>query len=74
MRTKYAISYTSTNPTKDNTFRRIEIRTGRKDLKVQARRGYYASQPSGVGLSLACETNLSTTGLRAGRSRTSTTP
>jgi VWFA-related protein len=43
MRTQYAISYTSTNPTKDNSFRRIEIRTGRKDLKVQARRGYYAS-------------------------------
>jgi VWFA-related protein len=43
MRTQYAISYTSTNPAKDNTFRRIEIRTTKKDLKVQARKGYYAS-------------------------------
>lgn len=43
MRTQYAISYTPTNSAKDNSFRRIEIRTGRKDLKVQARKGYYAS-------------------------------
>ena len=27
---------------KDGTFRKIEIKTGNKDWKVQARKGYYA--------------------------------
>jgi VWFA-related protein len=42
MRSQYAIGYTPTNPTKDGSFRKIEIRTGNKDWKVQARKGYYA--------------------------------
>jgi VWFA-related protein len=42
MRSQYAIAYTPTNPTKDGTFRRIEIKTENKDWKVQARKGYYA--------------------------------
>jgi VWFA-related protein len=42
MRSQYAIGYTPTNPDKDGTFRRIEIKTGNKDWKVQARKGYYA--------------------------------
>src|ERR1700722_4315227 len=42
MRSQYAIGYTPTNPAKDGTFRKIEIRTGNKDWKVQARKGYYA--------------------------------
>jgi VWFA-related protein len=45
MRSQYALGYTPTNPTKDGTFRKIEIRTSDKDLKVQARRGYYAIKP-----------------------------
>ena len=42
MRSQYAIGYTPTNPAKDGTFRKIEIKTGNKDWKVQARKGYYA--------------------------------
>ena len=45
MRSQYAIGYTPTNPTKDGSFRRIDIRTGNKDYKVQARKGYYAIKP-----------------------------
>lgn len=45
MRSQYSIAYTPTNPSKDGTFRRIEIRTGNKDWKVQARKGYYAIKP-----------------------------
>lgn len=42
MRSQYAIGYTPTNPAKDGTFRKVEIRTTNKDWKVQARKGYYA--------------------------------
>jgi VWFA-related protein len=42
MRSQYAAGYTPSNPTKDATFRKIEIKTGNKDWKVQARKGYYA--------------------------------
>ena len=45
MRSQYAIGYTPTNETRDGSFRRIDIRTGNKDLKVQARKGYYATKP-----------------------------
>lgn len=43
LRTQYVITYTPTNSNKDGAFRRVEVKTSRKDLKVQARRGYYAS-------------------------------
>jgi VWFA-related protein len=42
MRTQYAIGYTPTNGKKDGSFRKIDLRTGNKDLKVQVRKGYYA--------------------------------
>ena len=42
MRSQYSIGYSPTNPTKDGTFRKLEIRTANKDQKVQARKGYYA--------------------------------
>jgi VWFA-related protein len=45
MRTQYAIGYTPTNPKKDGSFRKIDLRTSNKDLKVQVRRGYYATPP-----------------------------
>jgi VWFA-related protein len=45
MRSQYAIGYIPTNPAKDGTFRKLEIRTGNKDWKVQARKGYYAIKP-----------------------------
>jgi VWFA-related protein len=44
MRSQYAIGYTPTNGAKDGTFRRIEIKANNKDLKVQARKGYFASK------------------------------
>lgn len=45
MRSQYAIGYTPTNPAKDGTFRKVELRTKDKNLKVQARAGYYATKP-----------------------------
>jgi len=45
LRSQYAIAYTPSNPVKDGTFRRIEIRTANKDWKVQTRKGYFASKP-----------------------------
>jgi VWFA-related protein len=42
MRTQYAIGYTPTNGKKDGTFRKIDLHTANKDLKVQVRKGYYA--------------------------------
>jgi VWFA-related protein len=40
LRSQYSLGYSPTNPKKDNTFRRVEIKTPAG--KVQARRGYYA--------------------------------
>ncbi len=42
MRSQYSIGYSPVNPAKDGSFRRLEVDTARKDLKVQARKGYYA--------------------------------
>ncbi|MBX9604433.1 MAG: VWA domain-containing protein [Bryobacteraceae bacterium] len=42
MRSQYSIAYSSTNPTKDGTFRKVELRASNKDFKVQTRKGYYA--------------------------------
>lgn len=43
MRTQYAIGYTPTNARRDGSYRKIDLRTGSKDLKVQVRKGYYAT-------------------------------
>ena len=43
MRTQYALTYTSTIPVRDGSYRKIEVRPANKDLKVQARKGYYAT-------------------------------
>jgi VWFA-related protein len=45
MRTQYAIGYTPTNSKKDGGYRKIDLRTSNKDLKVQVRKGYYALPP-----------------------------
>lgn len=45
VRSQYSISYTPSNPTKDGSFRKIEIRPKNKDLKIFARKGYYATRP-----------------------------
>ena len=42
MRTQYLIGYSPTNPTKDGSYRKIDLRAHDKDLKVQVRKGYYA--------------------------------
>jgi VWFA-related protein len=44
MRSQYLIGYSSTNETKNGGYRRLEIRTSNKDLRVQARKGYYAAK------------------------------
>ncbi len=45
MRTQYAIGYSPTNSRKDGSYRKIDLRTSNKDLKVQVRKGYYALPP-----------------------------
>ena len=45
MRSQYAIGYSPTNDTKDGGYRRLEVRLANKDLKAQARKGYYAIKP-----------------------------
>jgi VWFA-related protein len=42
MRSQYSIGYTPTNPAKDGSYRHLEIKLANKDLKAQARKGYYA--------------------------------
>jgi VWFA-related protein len=42
LRTQYLLGYTPTNTKLDGTFRKIEVKVPNKDVKVNARRGYYA--------------------------------
>lgn len=42
MRSQYALGYTPANATKDGSFRKIEIKLANRDLKAQARKGYFA--------------------------------
>jgi VWFA-related protein len=44
MRSQYAIGYTPTNDKHDGSFRRVDLRTKDHNLKVQARKGYYAPE------------------------------
>jgi VWFA-related protein len=43
LRSQYNIGYTSTNSTRDGSFRKVEIKSKQSDYKVQARSGYYAT-------------------------------
>jgi VWFA-related protein len=45
MRSQYSIGYSPTNPAKDGTYRRLDVKVSDKNLKVQARKGYYAIKP-----------------------------
>jgi len=45
MRSQYSISYTPTNDVKDGSYRKLDIKLSNKDLKAQARKGYYAIKP-----------------------------
>jgi VWFA-related protein len=42
LRSQYNIGYTPTNSKLDGTYRKVEIHPKYKNLKVQARAGYYA--------------------------------
>lgn len=42
LRSQYSIGYTPTNGAQDGSYRKIEIKASGKDLKIQARKGYYA--------------------------------
>lgn len=44
LRSQYSISYASSNPRHDGTFRKIDVRVAGKDNKVQTRKGYYAPE------------------------------
>lgn len=52
MRSQYAIGYTPTNDKKDGSYRKLEIKVANKDMKVQARKGYYAIKPERQQLDL----------------------
>lgn len=45
MRSQYAIGWTPENSRKDGTFHKTELKLADKNLKVQARKGYYAMPP-----------------------------
>ena len=42
MRSQYSIGYTPLNDVKDGSYRHLEVRVANKDMKAQARKGYYA--------------------------------
>jgi hypothetical protein len=42
LRSQYSLAYVSTNSAHDGTFRKISIKTDKKDLRVQAKSGYFA--------------------------------
>jgi VWFA-related protein len=45
MRSQYSIGYTPINDAKDGSYRKLEIKLNSKEMKVQARKGYYAIKP-----------------------------
>ncbi len=45
MRSQYSIGYTPLNDRKDGSYRKLDIKLSSKDLKAQARKGYYAVKP-----------------------------
>ncbi len=46
LRSQYYIGYTPTNQKRDGSYRKVEVKAANnKDLKIQARKGYYAPSP-----------------------------
>ena len=45
MRSQYAIGWTPANDRKDGAYHKLEIKVADKNMKVQARKGYYALPP-----------------------------
>ena len=43
LRSQYSLGYTSSNPRRDGKFRKLRIKTRNNDLRIQARKGYYAT-------------------------------
>jgi VWFA-related protein len=43
LRSQYSLTYTPADANRDGGFRKLEIKPVRKDLKVQARKGYFAT-------------------------------
>jgi VWFA-related protein len=44
LRSQYSLGYSSSNPDKDGSFRKLEIRPKNKELRVQSRKGYFAAR------------------------------
>ena len=44
LRSQYNAGYTPTNPNRDGSFRKVEIKSKPADYKIQARSGYYATR------------------------------
>ena len=42
LRSQYVLGYSSTNTKRDGTFRKIKVEVNRPDMKILARKGYYA--------------------------------
>lgn len=42
LRTQYLLGYSPTNPSRDGSFRKIRVNVRGRNLKIQARNGYYA--------------------------------
>jgi VWFA-related protein len=47
LRSQYNAGYTPTNPNRDGSFRKVEIKSKPGDYKIQARSGYYATRHEG---------------------------
>ncbi len=45
LRSQYSLGYTPANAARDGRYRKLEVKLKRDGLRVQARRGYYASSP-----------------------------
>ena len=43
IRAQYTLGYLSTNEKTDGTWRKVEVKTTRKDLRVRSRKGYFAA-------------------------------
>jgi len=43
IRAQYTIGFHSTNSKTDGAWRKVEVKVGRKDLRVRSRRGYFAA-------------------------------
>jgi VWFA-related protein len=49
LRTQYYVAYSTTNDEWDGRWIKLKVETDRDDLKVRARRGYFALRKSGAG-------------------------